>query len=284
MSPPGGVRIRQEAKMLRMSRSTARSLVLLFASVLVACGDDDDGPSGPGNGDSDFEWSGQIPQGSAIEIKGISGGITASLTSGSDVEVFATKEGQQSDPASVTVEVVQHAGGVTICAVYPDVAGQPPNECAPGLAGNMSNQGNDVEVTFLVLVPQGVGFVGRTVAGNVGATGLQSDASAFIVAGNADITTSASAEASTVSGSIDVTMGVDPPRDLVFAAVSGDVTLRIPSDTNAELRATFVSGSLSSDFALDETAPGVWEGTIGSGGNRLSLSTVTGAIALRSAP
>ena len=270
--------------MSRMSRLAGRSLPLVFVIALAACGDDDDGPSGPGNGDTDFEWSGQIPQGSAIEIKGISGGITASLTSGSNVEVLATKEGQQSDPASVAIEVVQHAGGVTICAVYPDVAGQPPNECAPGLDGNMSNQGNDVEVTFSVLVPQGVDFVGRTVAGNVSATGLQSDASAFIVAGNADITTSASAEASTVSGSIDVTMGVDPPRDLVFAAVSGNVTLGIPSNTNAEVRASYVTGSLSSDFTLDETSPGVWEGTLGSGGNRLSLSTVTGTLVLRSEP
>lgn len=270
--------------MRMISRLAGCSLPLVLVFALAACGDDDDGPTGPGNGDSDFEWSGQVPQGATIEIKGISGGITASLASGSDVEVRATKSGQHSDPASVTVEVVQHAGGVTVCAVYPDVAGQPPNECAPGLAGTMNNEGNDVEVTFSVMVPPEVDFVGRTVAGNVTGTGLQSDASAFVVSGNVNLTTTAIAEATTVSGSIDATMGADPPRDLDFTAVTGNVVLRIPFDTNAEVRASVITGSMMSDFALDETSPGVWEGTIGIGGNRLILSTVTGTIGLRSDP
>ena len=269
--------------MLRIDSMFVRASALIFAAALVACGDDDDGPSGPGPGDSDFEWTGQVTQGLATEIKGISGSISATLASGNQVEVFATKEGQQSDPATVTLEVLEHAGGVTICAVYPDVAGQPPNECAPGLDGNMSNQDNDVEVTFAVTVPQGVDFVGRTVAGNVNATGLQSDAFAYIVSGNADITTTTIAEASTVSGSIDVTLGENsPPQNLDFSAVSGNVTLRIPASTNAAVRATFVTGSVSSDFPLVETLPGVWEGTLGSGGNLLSLSTVTGSVTLRS--
>lgn len=269
--------------MLRLDGISLRASALILAAALVGCGDDDDGPTGPGPGDADFEWSGQIAQGQAIEIKGISGSISASLASGNQVEVFAAREGDQSDPATVTIEVLEHAGGVTICAVYPDVAGQPPNECAPGLAGNMSNQDNDVEVTFAVAVPPGVAFIGRTVAGNVTGTGLQSDAFAHMVSGNADISTTTIAEASTVSGSIDVTMGEgDPPRNLAFSTVSGNVTLRIPASTNAEVRATFVTGSVSSDFPLQETFPGVWEGTLGSGGNQLSLSTVTGSVTLRS--
>jgi hypothetical protein len=267
--------------MLRTDSMFMRALALILAAALVACGDDD-GPSGPGPGDSDFEWTGQIAQGLAIEIKGISGGISATLASGSDVEVFAAKDGQQSDPATVTIAVLEHAAGVTICAVYPDVAGQPPNECAPGEQGNMSNQGNDVEVTFAVRVPAGVDFIGRTVSGDVVGTGLQSDAFAYIVSGNADIMTTTIAEAQTVSGAVDVTIGEDSPsRDLDFAAVSGDVTVRIPSGTHAEVRASVVTGSVTSDFPLTETFPGVWEGTLGSGGNRLGLTTVTGAVTLR---
>lgn len=269
--------------MLRANRSLGRASALILVGALAACGDDDDGPSGPGPGTSDFEWSGQIAQDLAIEIKGVSGSISASLTSGSQVEVFATKEGDQSDPTSVTFEVLQHAGGVTICAMYPDEAGQPPNVCAPGVAGGVSNHGNDVEVTFAVLVPAGVDFVGRTIAGNVTATGLESDAFGYIVAGSADITTTTIAEATTVTGSIDVTFeDDDPPRNLNFTAVTGNVTVRIPASTNAEILATFVTGGVSSDFPLTETSPNVWEGTLGSGGNRLSLSTVTGNVALRS--
>jgi hypothetical protein len=268
---------------MRIGRKIVLCVAPILAAALVACDDDDNGPAGPGPGTSDFEWSGQVAQGLAIEIKGISGSISASLTSGSQVEVFATKEGQQSDPSTVTIEVVEHAGGVTICAVYPDVPGQPPNECAPGLEGNMSVQDNDVEVTFAVRVPAGVDFVGRTISGNVSAIGLQSDAFGYVVSGNVDLTTTEIAEGRTVSGSVDVTLGeANPGRDLEFATTSGSVTLRIPSDTNAEIRATVASGSLSSDFQLTETSPGIWEATLGSGGPTLSLSSVSGSVTLLS--
>ncbi|MBT8478689.1 MAG: DUF4097 domain-containing protein [Gemmatimonadetes bacterium] len=268
--------------MLKVNSVLMRVSALVFAAALAACGDDDD-PTGPGPGDADFEWSGDVAQALAIEIKGISGSITASLAAGDQVEVFALKEGDQDDPSTVTIEVLQHAGGVTICSMYPDAAGQPPNVCAPGLDGQLSNNENDVEVTFSVRVPAGVDFVGRTVAGNVTASGLESDAFAYIVAGSADISTTTIAAAQTVSGNIDVTIGEsDPDRDLVFSTVSGDVAVRVPADTNAGVRATFVTGTVSSDFPLTETSPGVWEATLGSGGNLLSLSTVTGSVALRS--
>ncbi len=255
---------------------------LALVAALAACGDDDD-PAGPGPGDSDFEWSGQVAQGLAIEIKGVSGSIMASLASGSEVEVYALKEGNGDDPSSVTIEVLEHAGGVTICSMYPDAAGEPPNVCAPGTDGRLSNNENDVEVTYSVLVPVGVDIVGRTIAGNVTAQGIDGDAFAYIVAGSADVEATGIVEAQTVSGTIDAEFGEsDPDRSLVFSAVTGNVTVRVPADTNAEARATVVTGSVSSDFPLVETAPLVWEGTLGSGGNLISLSTVTGDVALRS--
>lgn len=268
--------------MPRMNRALVRVAALTLSAAAAACGDHDGGPSLPGPGSSDFEWSGPIAQGRAIEIKGLAGDVFASLASDNEVRVFAAKRGRQSDPATVTFEVVSHAEGVTICAVYPDVAGQPPNECAPGLGGHMSNQGNDVAVTFAILVPEGVGFVGRTVAGNVSGTGLRGDASAFVVAGDVSLTTTTIAEAATVAGSIDATLGdSDPPRDLEFAAVTGNVTVRIPSGTNARIRASAVIGTVSSDFPLVQTLPGVWEATLGRGGSTLSMSTTAGSIALR---
>jgi hypothetical protein len=270
--------------MLKMGRVVTRVSALVLAAALAACGDDDD-PTGPGPGDADFEWSGQVAQGLAIEIKGVSGSITASLATGDQVEVYALKEGDQDDPATVTIEVLEHAGGVTICAMYPNAAGRPPNVCAPGLDGLLSNNDNDVEVTFSVGVPAGVDFVGRTIAGNVTASGLESDAFAYMVSGTADISTTTIAEAQTVSGNIDVTIGEsDPDRNLVFSTVSGGVAVRIPADTNADIRASFVTGSISSDFPLTETLPGIWEATLGSGGNLLSLTTVTGNVVLRSGP
>ena len=68
------------------------------------------------------------------------------------------QEGPQERPAEVKIEVVEHAGGVTICAVYPSSGA--PNECKPGKGGRMNVRDNDVNVEFKVSVPAGVRFVG----------------------------------------------------------------------------------------------------------------------------
>lgn len=261
----------------------ARSLLHAVLPLLcfAACGDDDD-PTGPGPGDSDFEWTGDVTQGLAVEIKGVSGGITASLAAGSEVEVYADLDGRQDDPSTVSIQVVQHDGGVTICSMYPDAAGQPPNVCAPGTEGHLGNNENDVVVTYSVRVPAGVHFVGRTIAGNVTAQGLDGDAFAYIVSGNVEIEAAGIAEAQTVSGLIDVEIGeADPDQNLVFSAVSGNVTVRVPADTNADARLSTVSGSVTSDFPIVETSEGIWEATLGAGGNLVSLSTVSGSVTLR---
>ena len=89
--------------------------------------------------EQDFTWSGKVAAGQAIEIKGVNGDIEAQGVAGGDVEVTAVKKGRRSDPEDVKIEVVEHAGGVTICAVYPSGDGRP-NECAPGKAGRMSTR------------------------------------------------------------------------------------------------------------------------------------------------
>src|SRR3954463_12572143 len=80
----------------------------------------------------DFRWHGSIPQGQSIEIKGVNGDVRAEPSGSNEVEVVAEKHARRDDPDSVQIEVVPHAGGVTICAVYPSRGGARPNECQPG--------------------------------------------------------------------------------------------------------------------------------------------------------
>ncbi len=116
------------------------------------------GPALAAAGQEEFHWAGKVAAGAAVEIKGVNGGIVATGASAGDVEVTAVKKGRKSDPAEVKVEVVEHAGGVTICAVYPSSGA--PNECKPGEGGRMNVRDNDVNVEFRVKVPAGVRFVG----------------------------------------------------------------------------------------------------------------------------
>ena len=231
------------------------------------------------------EWRGQIAPGKQIEIKGMSGDIRAIAASGSDVVVTATKIGQPNDVAAVNIDVVSHAFGVTICAVYPDVAGQPSNACEPGNAGNMSvwdSAGGSVEVEFAVEVPVSVVFVGRTLAGDVVATGLESNAFVSTMFGDVQVSTTRLATAKTVWGSVVGSIGLpDWERDLEFSTMTGDVVVTIPAATNARVQATIQSGHITSDFPLTQVLPGDIRGTIGRGGPTLKLATLAGDITLK---
>lgn len=262
----------------------AIALAATAVAAVLATGCDDNGPTGLKPGAEEFDWSGVVAPGDAIEIKNISGNVRASFTSGNEVLVHATKTGQESDPASVTIEVVRHAEGVTICAVYPDVPGQVPNECLPGLQGNMSVRDNDVKVEFAVSVPAGVEFVGRVLSGDVLAEGLESDVFASAIAGDVTVTTTGVAEASTVQGSLDVVIGrADPHRDLTFRTIQGNVTVRIPVNTNAEVLATTTYGAIASEFHLQGTRYRK-SGTLGNGGPMLTLTAIDGNVNLREGP
>ncbi len=250
----------------------------MAAAMLVGCGDS----TGPGTVQEGSQWIGDVSLGQTIEIKGVTGDIKAYLTSESQVTVTWSKEGWRDDPSEVRVEVVQHGDGVTICAVYPTDPGRHPNECAPGLAGNLGANNNDVAVNFTVWVPVGVHFSGLIVTGSVEAMELQGDAFGTTVTGDVNLSTTGVAEAITVTGSINVSIGeTDWGRNLNFTTVTGSVTATVPAATNAEVQLTTVTGSIHSDFGLHEVSQGSARGTIGSGGPLLRLTTVTGSVNLR---
>jgi DUF4097 and DUF4098 domain-containing protein YvlB len=74
------------------------------------------------------------------------------------------------------------------------------------------------------------------------------------------------------------------PDDLSFATVNGNIVIEMPDPLNAEVSASTVNGSMSTDWPL--TITGKWgprhmKGRIGTGGRDLQLSTVNGDIELR---
>jgi putative adhesin len=233
----------------------------------------------------DFQWHGALPQGRTIEIKGVNGDVRAEPSGSNEVEVVAVKRADRDDPNSVRIDVVPHAGGVTICAVYPSRDGQRPNECLPGDEGRMNVQNNDVTVRFTVRVPAGVTLVGKTVNGDIHATRLNGDVALSTVNGSVTFSTTAGGRASTVNGSIHGEMGrADWTDTLRMATVNGSITLTLPSALSTEVRASTVNGDISSDFPM--TVSGRIsrrriEGSIGGGGRVLSLDTVNGSITLK---
>jgi DUF4097 and DUF4098 domain-containing protein YvlB len=143
-------------------------------------------------------------------------------------------------------------------------------------------------VHFDVRIPPGVAFNGRTVNGDVNGEALEGDAEAHTVNGSVRLATTGLAAATTVNGSVNVTMGrADWPNGATFKTVNGGITLTLPSILDAELRAETMNGSITADFPITVTGqvnPRRVRGTIGNGGTELNLSTVNGSIKLLKAP
>lgn len=253
------------------------SLTLLSAAATYAWPQD-------GTGDG-FRWQGVIANGKALEIKGVNGEIRAEAAVGNEIEVIATKRWSRSDPQSVNVKLVEHANGVTICAVYPGRDGQP-GRCEPG-AGGQSAYDNDVKVEFTVRVPAGVRFIGRTANGNVSAKSLGSNVEAYTVNGNVKVSTAGYAQARTVNGSISVACGrADWNEALEFNTVNGSIELSLPETAQTEIQARTVNGAISTElplFVRGELSTRRLSGAIGGNGEsrsgrQLKMETVNGSI------
>jgi Toastrack DUF4097 len=258
---------------MRNSIKTLTPLLLLAFAGAAAAADD-------------FDWKEALAKGKTLEIKGVNGAIRAEAAAGAEAEVHASKHGRRSDPSSVEIQVVKSEQGVTICAVYPTPSNaSSPNECRPGRGGQMSVRDNDVNVDFVVKVPAGVRFTGRTVNGDVEATGLSADAEARSVNGSVRVETTGLAQADTVNGSIHASLGrADWDGTLRFRSVNGSVSVTLPADASAEVSASTTNGDIDTDFPLKvqgRISRRSLRGTIGGGGRGLEIETVNGGISLR---
>ena len=228
--------------------------------------------------DSTWTWQKPIAAGKTLQIKGIVGSISATPASGNQAEVVA-KMSSRRNGFDVEVHVVEHEEGVTFCAVYSDT-----NECDSS-GRSYSNGDRDDRVDFEVRVPRGVAFRAQTVAGRVTATGLTADVQASSVSGDVEVETSGIVHASSVSGSVRAKMGrANWDGSLSMSSVSGDITIEIPGELNTEVKFNTVSGDFDSDWPVTVRSSGSRRGvngTIGSGGRRLVISTVSGDVDLR---
>lgn len=246
--------------------------------------------------ESPFRWSGALERGQVLEVRGISGSITAERASGSAAEVVAEKHGRSSDFDEVEIRVDEQRDGVILCAVY-----HPERYDTEGCDLDDRDRGRDedwrrereirVDVDFVVRVPEGVELVASQVSGDVEARDLRGDVTASSVSGDVHVSTTGVAEAHTVSGSLDILMGSLDWTRLDFRTVSGDITLRLPESLSTDIAFESLSGDLDTDFdlRLEGRRSRRWvgsrvRGTIGDGGGRsLTLETVSGDVRLHKA-
>lgn len=125
----------------------------------------------------------------------------------------------------------------------------------------------------------------KTVNGRVSLTDIRGDITANTTNGSLELSSvSGSAITKAVNGSTRVSFeNITPGKPLEFESFSGTIDLELPADINADLEASTTTGSIQLDEGLGlevrKKIPGESaSGQIGSGGQPLTVKTVSGTI------
>jgi hypothetical protein len=219
-------------------------------------------------------------------LRNISGSISVEAADGETVEVRADRTFKHSAADSVRILITETKQGLTVCAVWPGK----PAQCGPDgrYSTEGSLEGNDVAVVFAVRLPRGVKLDASTINGSIDITGASAPVGAGTV--NGDITVEAllgPVRAATVNGDVRAMIrGFAGPGDVNLTTVNGDAFVELPATLDAVVDGHTVAGDISTDFPLSVTgkfASHALTGTLGTGGRKIHLTTVTGDVEVRKA-
>lgn len=240
----------------------------------------------------DFRWEKAIPAGQMVRVHNLNGDVSVAPSTSGKVEVTGVRRGSARNRQDVTVEVVELADGLVICAMFRD-ADMECNERGMRVHSNgRRDRWNDddwdgARIDITVRLPKGHELSAGSVSGDVSVTGAEGDVRASSVSGDVRLETpkASRVRATSVSGDVDVRIReLVGAGELSFTSVSGNVDIELPKGVDADVTMRTVSGSMESDFPL--TLNGrmnrrSFEARIGKGGRELELRTVSGDVRLR---
>src|SRR4030095_3921323 len=213
-----------------------------------------------------------------VSLENINGDVQIKVWDRAALQVDGVKRAYRKDRLTeATIEVNATEENIRIKTEYPD-----------GPQNFRSGQGrydNPATVEYSLTVPrkatlESIELVNGScdidgVEGNVKATSINGHLNARGLLGEARL--------STINGPLNASFNqLDESKSISLGSVNGNVTLVIPSNSNASVRAGTVHGGISSDFALKvkhgEYCGHSMDGQIGTGGPRIKLGNVNGGI------
>jgi len=266
--------------------TSALSLATTLILAAPAASQSRNSRDGQDNRGDAFNWAGVIANGNSIIIKNINGAIRVERSGSSQVEVSAEKRWRRGDPADVRiVQPRSSTGDVVICALWTEESTCDAQGIHTPRNSRNNNRNNDVSVSFIVRVPNGVRVDIETVNGGLEVSGVNTEVRAETVNGSIEARSSGGpVRAKTVNGGITVGMGnLTTSDDLSYETVNGSITLEMPASFGAQLELSTVNGRVNTDFPV--TVVGTLStrklrGTVGNGSARVRATTVNGGIRL----
>ena len=211
-----------------------------------------------------------------VSLENINGGVQIKVWDRGAVQVDAIKKAYRRDRLNeARIEVNSTEENIRIKTQYPD----------RDQYFRSDRYDNPATVEYTLTVPrkavlESIELVNGPididgVEGNVKASSINGPVAARGLMGEARL--------STVNGPLEATfLQLDESKPISLASVNGNLTLVIPSNANAAIRAGTVHGGISTDFGLKvkhgEYVGHSMDGQIGTGGPRIKLGNVNGAI------
>lgn len=207
-----------------------------------------------------------------LSLANVSGRIVVTPSNGDVVDVRAVKHAANDESlAGITVTI--------------DKDGSPVNDVH--IHTHYMRDGHGGSVDYTLMVPRHAVLRLTNVTGNIVASGFANDVTLNDVSGNVSAeNTDGNVKARTVNGAILVSVTRFPDsRTVSLHTVSGAISLTVPHDAGAVVKARSMSGGFQSDFPLDvksEMVGSQVSGRIGNGGGWIDLESVSGMLELKS--
>src|SRR5215470_6134465 len=216
-----------------------------------------------------------------IELNNLNGAVHISTWDRSEVKVDAVKSARSKERLDeARIEISSDANHLSIRTQYPE---------HDHTFWNDDHHNNPASVDYTLTVPRQarldeIKLVNgaldvQNVGGEIRASCVNGRIEARNLQGRADL--------NTVNGLLVAELTQMPSSSVTFNSVNGGVHVTLPSDANANLRASTISGGIRNDFGLSVTRHQFvgqsLHGELGSGGVEVKLSTVNGGIEIRHA-
>ena len=217
-----------------------------------------------------------------VSLDNLNGNVKITAWDRSEVQVDAVKRANNRERlADATIEVNASADAVRIRTRY-----QHTNQTFTD--DEKGRYHNPASVDYTVTVPRQARLESiELVNGSLDINGVEGDVKASSINGRL-IAAGLAGEArlTTVNGQLEATFSrLDESKPISLTSVNGNVTLVIPSNANAIVRADTVHGNISNDFGLKvnhgDYVGHELHGQIGTGGPRIKLGNVNGGIRIR---
>jgi DUF4097 and DUF4098 domain-containing protein YvlB len=210
-----------------------------------------------------------------VELDNINGAVHISSWDRNEVKVDAVKYADTKERLDeAKIEIDSRNDSLSIRTKYPD----------HDQNWNWGSRNNPASVEYTLTVPRKARLDEiKLINGSLDVNGMSGEVNASCINGRLEAHNLAGrARLSTINGRLNAQFDQLARQNMELNSVNGSVDLTIPSDSNAEVEATTVSGGINNDFGLHVNHHRFvghdLRGELGSGGTHIRISNVNGRI------